>query len=104
MGSSCRDAASGPGARKADQRNTNTLAAQRESQERTAAAHSPEPAPATAFISGYTDLRNEGRAPNVLFFPVSHYTPEPPLPSLCTPFLSLPFAQPKSSTEKQQAF
>lgn len=53
-------------------------AAQQESQDRTAAAHSPEPAPATAFISGYTDLRNEGRAPNVLFLSVSHYTPEPP--------------------------
>lgn len=68
------------------QRNINTSAAQQESQKRTAAAHSLEPAPATAFITGYTDLRNEERAPNVLFFSVSHYTPELPFLLSLFPF------------------
>lgn len=36
------------------------------------ASGGPEP---TAFISGYTDLRNEVGAPNVLSYPVSHYIP-----------------------------
>ncbi len=80
---------------------TYTSAAIRESQERTAAAHSSEPAPATAFISGYTDLRNEGRAPNVLFFSVSHYALNPP--SFSPYPLSLCLLYSQSWAEKQQA-
>lgn len=65
----------------ADQRITYTPVAQLQSKERTAAAPSLEAAPATSFISGYTDLRNEGRAPNALFFCFLLY-PLTTLPSL----------------------
>lgn len=72
----------GPGTSGPDQWNTNTPAGRWGSQGRTAAAHSP---PASAFISGYTDLKNEGRAPNVLFVCFSFQ----PKPSFSIPFLSL---------------
>lgn len=93
MGFSRTDTAEGWGA---ELRNADTLAAKPRSREGTAAAHGSKAAPATPFISGYTDLRNEGRAPNVLSLPVP-----PNIPILLSCFLAcwLVF-KPKCYSEK----
>lgn len=84
MGPSCRDAALGPGARRLTSETQMHRQRSKRARRGQRRAHSPELVPATAFISGYTDLRNEGRAPNVLFFCFSIYPTTAPAP---TPFL-----------------
>lgn len=79
MGSSCRDPAEVVGA---PQPQGST---EKEPEEDSGVS---QPATATAFICGYTDLRNEGRAPNVLFCSVSHNALNAPSPTIA--FLFLP--------------
>lgn len=59
-------------------------------QERRAVAHKPEPTPAAAFISGYTDPRNEEKAPNALLVSFSLYT----VTTLNSPPLLFPLPHP----------